>query len=193
MIQYTKMMNLGVILSVLFLSSACSHVRYNKVTYDNQRKITKISAIDSGQQKKIEALQRAIMSLGSHIDPNEAYFVAREGVLYPMVLSNQYRLVSPPLLQNVLVNYNYRKNGLCWQWTRDMGKQLGKNPLRTLEFHHGVAFRRNYWKEHSTLVVTKKGDVVKNGIVLDPWRNSGVLYWNFVKKDTKFPWVKFTD
>jgi uncharacterized protein YceK len=190
---YKNINKMVLLLSILLLLSACSSVRYKDVGYDTKRKITTVSAITSAEQSKISALKKAIMSLGSHIDPQEAHFVAREGVMYPMVLSNQYGLVSPPLLQNVLVNYGYRKNGLCWQWTRDMGKQLGKKPLKTLDFHHAVAFRRNYWKEHSTLVVTAKGKTVPDGIVLDPWRNSGNLYWNFVQRDAKYPWVKFTN
>ena len=181
------------LLGSLLLLSACTSVRYKDVAYDSKRKVTTVSAITSAEQNKILALKKALMSLGPHIDPQEASFVAREAVMYPMVLANQYQLVSPPLLQNVLVNYGYRKNGLCWQWTRDMGKQLGKKPLKTLDFHHAVAFRRNYWKEHNTLVVSAKGKNVADGIVLDPWRNSGNLYWNFVKRDSKYPWVKFTD
>jgi len=192
-LSYQKFIRLGIILSTLLLFSACTNVRYNNVHYDTKRKITTVSAIDSAEQNKILALQKAIMSLGPNIDPNEASFVAREAVMYPKVLANQYGLVSPPLLQNVLVNYGYRKNGLCWQWTRDMGKQLGKKPLRTLDFHHAVAFRRNYWKEHNTLAVSAKGDTVSNSIILDPWRNSGILFWSRVKDDKEYPWVKFTN
>ncbi len=188
-----KTIHLGIILTTLLLFSACTNVRYKNVQYDTKRKITTVSAIDSAQERKIQALQKAIMSLGPNIDPQEAHFVAREGVMYPMILANKYRLVSPPLLQNVLVNYGYRKDGLCWQWTRDMGKQLGRKPLKTLDFHHAVAFRGNYWKEHSTLTVSAKGGTVSNSIILDPWRNSGVLFWSHVKDDKKYPWVKFTN
>lgn len=192
-ITQTTMTRTIILTSSFFLLSACSNIQYKNVQYDTKRKITTVSAISSSEQNKILALKKAILSLGTNIDPQEAHYVAREGVMYPMVLSNQYKLVSPPLLQNVLVNYGYRKNGLCWQWTRDMGKQLGKAPLKTLDFHHAVAFRRNYWKEHSTLVVSAKGKTVGDGIVLDPWRNSGDLHWDFVKRDKKYPWVKFTD
>ena len=190
---HKKIIHLAIIFTTLIMLSACTNVRYKNVQYDTKRKITTVSAIDSAQEKKIQALQKAIMSLGPNIDPKEAHFVAREGIMYPMILANQYRLVSPPLLQNVLVNYGYRKNGLCWQWTRDMGKQLGKRPLKTLEFHHAVAFRRNYWKEHSTLTVSPKGGTVSNSIILDPWRNSGVLFWSHVRDDKKYPWVQFTN
>jgi hypothetical protein len=189
----TNITRIVILLTSFLVLSACSTVQYKGVKYDTKKKVTMVSAITSGEQHKILALKQAILSLGPNIDPQEAHFVAREGVMYPMVLSNRYRLMTPPLWQNVLVNYGYRKNGLCWQWTRDMGKQLGKEPLRTLDFHHAVAFRRNYWKEHSTLVVSAKGKKVGEGIVLDPWRNSGNLYWNFVKRDTKYPWVKFVD
>lgn len=184
---------LGVLFITLSLVSACTHVRYKNVAFDPKAKRTVVSTIDQKQEQKIQALRRAIMTLGPNIDPGEANFVAREAVLYPMVLSNQYGLVSPPLAQNVLVNYGYRRNGLCWQWTRDMGKHLGERPLRTLDFHHAVAFRRDYWREHNTLVVSAKGKQVKDGIVLDPWRSSGILYWNFVPKDKKYPWTKFID
>lgn len=192
-LTHKKIIRLGVILTTLFVFSGCTNVRYKNVQYDKTKKITTVSAIDAAQENKIQALKNAILTLGPNIDPQEAHFVAREGVIYPMVLSNQYGLVSPPLLQNVLVNYGYRKDGLCWQWTRDMGKHLGKKPLKTLDFHHGVAFRRDYWNEHSTLIVTAKGKTVKDGIVLDPWRNSGLLFWSHVKDDKKYPWIKFTD
>jgi len=73
-----------------------------------------------------------------------------------------------------------------------MGKQINR-PMKSLHFFHGVAFRRNYWREHSTLVVAARDKGVPDGIVLDPWRNSGDLYWNHVKDDTKYPWVQFTN
>jgi len=73
-----------------------------------------------------------------------------------------------------------------------MGKQINR-PMKSLQFFHGVAFRRNYWKEHSTLVVAAKGKGVPDGIVLDPWRFSGELFWSHVKDDKKYPWVQFTN
>ncbi|KAG1665765.1 Capsule polysaccharide export protein KpsS [Nymphon striatum] len=150
---------------------------------------TVVKAIDSADNQKIDSLYNAIMTLGSNIEPSEAQFVAREAVLYPKVLANRYKLASPPLYHNVLVNYGRRPRGLCYQWTHDMGKQINR-PMKSLQFFHGVAFRRNYWKEHSTLVVAAKGKGVPDGIVLDPWRNSGNLFWSRVKDDKKYPWVQ---
>ena len=186
-----KMIKISFILSALLLVSACSTIRYDGVTLDKKGN-TLVSAIVTEDVLKIEELRKAIMNLGPNIVPSEANFVAREAVLYPKVLANRYKLMSPPLYHNVLVNYGKRPRGLCWQWTHDMGKQINR-PMKSLAFFHGVAFRRNYWKEHSTLVVSAKGKGVPDGIILDPWRNSGDLFWSRVKDDKKYPWVQFTN
>ncbi len=186
-----KFIRLALTLSAILLLSACSSIQYDGVSVDKKGS-TRIKAINSSDDQKIVALYKAIMSLGPNIVASEAQFVAREAVLYPKVLANRYKLMSPPLYQNVLVNYGYRKRGLCYQWTRDMGLQINR-PMKSLQFFHGVAFRRNHWKEHSTLVVAAKGKGVPEGIVLDPWRNSGTLFWSRVKDDKKYPWVQFTN
>lgn len=186
----TRPIKLAIILSAFLLVTACSSVRFEGA-HVNKKGVT-ISAIDSIENQKIESLYKAIMSLGPNIVPSEARFVAREAVLYPKVLANRYQLMSPPLYHNVLVNYGKRPRGLCYQWTHDMGKQINK-PMKSLRFFHGVAFRRNYWKEHSTLVVSARGKAFKDGIVLDPWRNSGILFWSRIKDDKKYPWVEFTN
>jgi hypothetical protein len=184
-------LRISVSLLALLLLSACSSIRYDGV-HVNKKGKTVISAIDSADNQKINNLYNAILTLGPDIEPSEARFVAREAVLYPKVLANRYRLMSPPLLHNVLVNYGKRPRGLCYQWTHDMGKQINK-PMKSLQFFHAVAFRRNYWREHSTLVVAAKGKAVPDGIILDPWRNSGDLFWSRVKDDKKYPWVEFTN
>lgn len=180
-----------VLLASLLLISACSSVRFDGA-HISKKGDTVVSAIDSVDNNKIESLYQAIMTLGPNVKSSEARFVAREAVLYPKVLANRYKLMSPPLFHNVLVNYGKRPRGLCYQWTHDMGKQINR-PMKSLQFFHAVAFRRNYWKEHSTLVVAAKGKSVPDGIILDPWRNSGVLFWSRVKDDHKYPWVQFTD
>jgi len=188
---YLKLTRISLILSGLLLLSACSSVHFDGVGVDKKGN-TVVKAIVPDDEKKIVELYNAIMTLGPNIIPSEAKFVAREAVLYPKVLANRYKLASPPLYHNVLVNYGKRPRGLCYQWTRDMGLQINR-PMKSLHFMHGVAFRRNYWKEHSTLVVAAKGKGLKDGIILDPWRHSGTLFWSRVKDDKKYPWVEFTN
>lgn len=184
-------LRISIIFMGLLLLSACTSIRYDGVHVDKKGS-TVVQAINNGDNQKIEELYQAIKTLGPNIVDSEARFVAREAVLYPKVLSNRYKLMSPPLFHNVLVNYGKRPRGLCYQWTHDMGKQINR-PMKSLQFFHGVAFRRNYWREHSTLVVAAKGKGVPDGIILDPWRNSGDLFWSRVKDDKKYPWVKFTN
>lgn len=186
-----KIIRLGITFSAILLLSACTSIHFDGVHVDKKGS-TIVKAINSDDDQKIVSLYKAIMSLGPNIVASEAQFVAREAVLYPKILANRYKLMSPPLYQNVLVNYGRRDRGLCYQWTRDMGLQINR-PMKSLHFFHGVAFRRNHWKEHSTLVVAAKGKGVPDGIVLDPWRNSGNLFWSRVKDDKKYPWVQFTN
>ena len=186
-----KLTRITLILSGLLLLSACSAVHFDGVSVDKKGS-TVVKAINSDDERKIVELYNAIMSLGPNIIQSEAKFVAREAVLYPKVLANRYKLMSPPHYHNVLVNYGHRPRGLCYQWTRDMGLQINR-PMKSLQFDHAVAFRRNYWKEHSTLTVAAKGKGVADSIVLDPWRHSGTLFWSRVKDDKKYPWVKFTN
>ncbi len=186
-----KIARLSIALTAILLLSACSSIYFQDVSVDKKDN-TVVKAIVSEDEKKIVKLYQAIMTLGPNIVESEAKFVAREAVLYPKILANRYKLMNPPLFHNVLVNYGRRERGLCYQWTRDMGLQINR-PMKSLHFFHGVAFRRNYWKEHSTLVVAAKGKGVPDGIILDPWRHSGTLFWSRVKDDKKYPWVKFTD
>jgi len=186
-----KLARATLILSGLLLLSACSSVHFDGVGVDKKGS-TVVKAINSEDEQKIVTLYNAIMTLGPNIIQSEAKFVAREAVLYPKVLANRYKLMSPPLYQNVLVNYGKRPRGLCYQWTRDMGLQINR-PMKSLQFYHAVAFRRNYWKEHSTLAVAAKGKGVPDSIILDPWRHSGTLFWSRVKDDKKYPWVQFTN
>ena len=63
--------------------------------------------------------------------------------------------------------------------------------LQTFDLWWGVAYKGNPWREHSTLIVTAKGRPFETGILLDPWRNSGDLYWSTIKDDLHYPWKYF--
>ena len=133
------------------------------------------------------------MALGKNIDAAEAKNVAYDAVVYPMILANKWKLTSPPRRHNALVNTGIRPRGLCYQWTEDMTLLMRKKNLRSFDLHHGVVFRHGK-DEHNTLIISAKGDVLKNGIVLDPWRFSGVLFWSKVMDDKAHqdnPWKKF--
>jgi hypothetical protein len=66
-----------------------------------------------------------------------------------------------------------------------------KKKLKTFDLWWGVAYKGNAWREHSTLVMTAKGKPFDSGILLDPWRNSGELFWSRVPQDDDYPWKVF--
>ena len=171
------------------LISSCS-VHYDNIDFDKERKITTVSAIEGGDQVKIKDLTRAIINLGPNIDPNEAAWVAREAVLYPKYLANQYRLMWPPNYQNVLVNTGKRKNGLCYQWARDMTAHIGKRHYNTLTMQRAVANQGGMY-EHNVLTVAALGKGVEDAIILDPWRHNSILYWIKTKDDPNYQWTKY--
>ena len=171
--------------------SGCA-VRYDNVAIDPVNKRTIVKNMDASTKNEIVKVTKALMSLGPNIDPTEARLLAHEAVNYPKVLANQYNLVKPAYFQNILVNYGYRENGLCWQWTRDMAKHVQARKWKSFDFFHGTANRRRY-NEHNSLVVAAKGKGVREGMLLDPWRDSGKLYWERTTKDPKYYWTRFTN
>lgn len=145
------------------------------------------------QQHSINDLTAELMTLGKHINVMEAKSVAHDAVVYPLILANQWKLMAPPKYHNSLVNTGKRPRGLCYQWTEDMIALMKKKKLRSFDLHHGVVFRHGK-DEHNTLIISAKGDTLKNGIVLDPWRFSGRLYWSKVAEDKAHqdhPWREF--
>lgn len=177
-------------LAILFLSG-CS-VKYDNVKFDPATKRTVFTKMDAKSAKEIAGVTAALMQLGPNINPAEAKLLAHEAVAYPKVLANKYNLVSPPYWQNVLVNYGFREDGLCWQWTRDMAKHIQARSWKSFDFYHGTANRRRF-NEHNSLIVTAKGKGVRDGMLLDPWRASGELFWSNTKDDSEYYWTRFTN
>lgn len=184
------------IVTSLLLSSCSSpivtDVRYDNVSFDASQRKTVITAIDSRTQFKIKELTYAIMNLGPYIDKTEASFVAREAVLFPMHLANEYKLVAPPNSQNVLVNTGKREKGLCYHFARDMTDHIVKDrTYHTLTLQRAVAFQGRAL-EHNVLTVAAKGKSIKEAIILDAWRESSKLYWVKTSEDPMFRWKHYT-
>ena len=181
---------LSFILVLLLSLSACS-IGYDNIGFDKEKKITTVSAIDAGDELKIKDLTEAIIALDPDtIDPIEAKWVARESVLYPKHLANEYQLMWPPNYQNILVNTGQREKGLCYQWARDMSSHIAKKDYKTLTMQRAVANQGGNY-EHNVLTVAAKGKSVEDAIILDPWRHASILYWVKTKDDPNYQWTKY--
>ena len=138
---------------------------------------------------QIRSLQKELIALGKNISDEDARRVADAAVRVSMSLAYDYDLARPPLFHNFLVNLGIKKRGLCIHWTKDLLKSLRKLDQKSFHFYWAVAYREFPLFTHSTVVAAARDQPFEEGLVLDPWRNSGRVYWTPVKGD-RYPWQK---
>jgi hypothetical protein len=152
------------------------------------------NATTSGRQSdaqthrdRVKQLEQVLYALSATVDKKEALLVAETAVRESAVLAEEYQLVRPALAHNLLVVFGLKERGLCYHWTEDLMQRLQALNLKSFQLHWGVAYRGSELREHNCVVITAKGQRFFQGIVLDPWRNSGNLFWAKVAKDD-YPW-----
>ena len=139
--------------------------------------------------QKVEWLHDDLVALSQQSDPLEARQVAETAITYSNQLADEYRLVRPAVLHNLLIRVGLKDRGLCYHWTEDLLKRLQALDLRSYQLHWGVAYRGSDLREHNSVVITARGQLFEKGMVLDPWRNSGDLFWALIDAD-QYPWKK---
>ena len=173
-------------LATLTLLSGCS-VNYKNIELQSDGR-PQLQVMNPRLEQNIRELAGALLALGPNVSRNEAIEVAHDGYAYPLHLANEWELTWPPMLHNTLRNSGARKKGLCTDWARAMVDHMRKKNLQTMDIYWGVAFKGDPWREHSTLLVTAKGQPFDTGIILDPWRNSGKLFWVKHVQDPTYVW-----
>jgi len=141
-----------------------------------------------GTPQDVAQLAQEIRMLSPEIDPEEARRAAQVTYDYTYQLAQQYQITDPPLIHNTKVNMGVKPRGLCWHWARDVELRLRKENFKTLDLHRAVANHNNMRLEHSTAIISSKGAALHDGIILDPWRKGGVLFWTPVRDDTRYDW-----
>jgi len=136
----------------------------------------------------IERLQATILDMRPDIDPEEAGRAASIAFGYTRDLAIQYQITDPPLVHNTKVNMGLKPRGLCWHWAEDMERRLDAEGFETLEMHRAIAEGRGFRIDHSTAIISAKGDGYADGVVLDPWREGGRLFFASVAEDTRYMW-----
>jgi hypothetical protein len=135
----------------------------------------------------VDALRHRLAALGPGTDKAEADMVAETAVTYSSRLAEEYRVVPPARLHNLLIQVGIKDRGLCYHWAEDLMKRLQALDLRTYQLHWAVAHKGSNLQEHNSVVITARGQPFESGLLLDPWRNSGDLYWAVVNSDS-YPW-----
>jgi len=139
---------------------------------------------------EVQRLAAEIRDLGPDIDPEEADRAARIAYSYTAQLVQEYEITDSPLIHNAKVNKGLRPRGLCWHWAEDIERRLKQENFQTLEMHRAIANADNPFRiDHSTAIISRRGETMYDGVVLDPWRYGGVLFWSPLIEDTKYEWV----
>jgi len=137
----------------------------------------------------VDELAHSIQSLSPTVSEEEAARAATIAYDYPLTLAERYEITDPPLVHNTKVNLGIRPRGLCFHWADDMQMRLAQEGFETLELHRAIAnFETPLLLEHSTLILSAKGDDMFKGIVLDPWRKGGQLVWVATRDDPRYDW-----
>ena len=136
---------------------------------------------------KAQALENALVALNHGSAQAEARKLAETALQTSAFLAEEYELIRPAVVHNLFVQAGWRDRGLCYHWTEDLMSHLAALQLKSYQLRWGVAHRGSDLREHNTVVVTANGQSFEQGLVLDPWRDSGKLYWVVVKDDS-YPW-----
>ncbi|AAV94453.1 hypothetical protein KQ247_14515 [Ruegeria pomeroyi] len=151
--------------------------------------ITACTDTQSVSQKDVNALAQQLRALGPDVDPAEAQRAAEISYSYGRQLARDYNVTSSPIVHNAKVLNGFRERGLCVHYAQDMQKRLNQENFRTLVVHRAIAEPDSIWRiDHSTAILSRRGDDMFDGVVLDPWRYGGELFWSLTREDTRYNW-----
>ncbi|MFG6516892.1 hypothetical protein ACGYLX_05490 [Sulfitobacter sp. 1A13496] len=143
-----------------------------------------------GTEAEITELARAIENLSPQVNPEEAARAARIAYRHTHDLAIAYQITDPPLIHNVKVNNGSKPRGLCWHWAEDLEKRLKAEGFATLDLHRAIANGDSrILLDHSTAIISAAGAPMQAGLVLDPWRRGGELFWSPVTSDPRYDWA----
>ncbi|MDH3760156.1 MAG: hypothetical protein OEU50_04185 [Gammaproteobacteria bacterium] len=140
-------------------------------------------------KQRIGELQLAILALGDGVDAGESRRAARIAFEYSRQLAREYGVTDSAIVHNLKVNLGLRERGLCIDWTSDLLARLKQEGFYSLDLHWAIAnYETTFRLEHSTVVISASGNSMYQGLILDPWRNSGDLYWAPALQDPGYVW-----
>jgi hypothetical protein len=136
----------------------------------------------------VDALAQEIMLLGPDIDPDEAKRAAEISIYHSLKLAQDYNITDLPIIHNEKVHQGLRERGLCNHWAEDLSKRLNEENFQTLSIQRAISPPTAFRIIHHTAVISKPGDTIYDGIVIDPWRYGGTLFWSPTRADERYNW-----
>ena len=138
---------------------------------------------------RIKELSYLLYTLDTSIAKEETLELSKDIFQKTRALAKEFKMTSPPQYHNFLVNIGFRKKGLCYHWSDTLYTYFMHKSYPSFEFHLAVANKGRYWTEHNVLIVIVKGLSIEEGVVIDPWREPGKLYFSKAKEDKDYVWV----
>jgi hypothetical protein len=178
---------IGIMLAYVIVFTGCS-VKHAQIEVSADDTLS-LSTPDVKVEDKIISLQKALQSLSSEVNKEEAKAFSHAAVLYAHVLAERYDLVSPPNFHNFLITIGFKERGLCYHWAGDLTTYLQKYNFKSFDLYRAVVEQGNIG-EHNAIVVTATGEPFSQGLVLDAWRDSSDLFFEKVDKDKEYNWVQ---
>lgn len=132
-------------------------------------------------------LSQDLQKLSPAVSAKEADELALTAIETSARLSEDFKPMCLPWANNALKNAGLRKRGLCYEWRDDLYPHLHVLNLKTMDLHLTSAFRGTP-REHNGIIVTARGQRFENGLILDPWRRGGRLWWGTFAQDKKHKW-----
>lgn len=161
---------------ITFLFTGCS-VKHNNIDLNN---VNKLNA-------NMQSLSLLIQSLSGKVTKKESNDLAYKAINYSKQLANDYEVVAPALFHNSLINMGIKEKGYCYHYANDLIRYLKNENYKSFNLVKVVSNRKEYF-EHSAIIVTRDDVELNQSVVLDAWRNSGILYYSVVKDDKKYKW-----
>ncbi len=146
-------------------------------------------SLGTPEERRAQAgrLSRDLQQLSPAVTAAEADRLALTAIETSAALSRAFKPLRFPWVNNGLINLGLRQRGLCYQWRDDLFPHLHRLHLQTLELQLATS-RQQTMREHNVIVVTAKGRRFEDGMVLDPWRQGGRLWWGRIAADRRHPW-----
>lgn len=145
---------------------------------------------ERGSAAQIAALAQSLRQMSPAVDPREADRAARISYQTAFALAQSYQITDHPLIHNSKVNAGTKPRGLCYHWAEDMQARLLAEEFRTLDVTRAIANSDSLLLiDHSTAVLIPTGAALHEGVVVDPWRGGGKLFWAPVLQDRRYDWL----
>ncbi|MHA7874417.1 hypothetical protein [Roseivivax sp.] len=151
--------------------------------------LTACAGAPEPDRSEIPKLAAEIAALGPGVAPEEAQRAARIAYEHPLQLAEDWQVTASPLVHNAKVRNGLREKGLCNDWAEAMITRLRQEGFETLELHWATSPAEGFRVIHHSAVITARGAPLEAGVLLDPWRHGGVLYWGAPGADPRYDWM----